>query len=243
MPAQTSVPRLLAVQLAIARAGSLSVWEISATTGIPQSAVYRQLDALVDAGLVHRSPRRGLFCCGAESLRFAESYRREALANSSITTRLQDAADSSGELAAYLVPSGTEALCVESAEGRHILRCSYSPGRSQPLTRGASALAILAFLPPPDTREILDVLHVQAPCKQTLFRQIEQVRSHRYATSDSELDDGVWGASAPVFASSGSLAGVVTIMAPSVRAEQRRDELIRQAQLTAADLCSSAEDA
>nr|WP_280928323.1 IclR family transcriptional regulator [Spelaeicoccus albus] len=219
----------------------MSVREISALTGIPQSAVYRKLDALVDAGLVNRGPRRGQFCCGAESLRFAESYRREALANSPITTHLRRAAESSGELAAYLIPSGTEALCVESAEGRHILRCSYSPGRAQPLTRGASALAILAFLQPADARDILAALHVQSSGKQALFRQLEQVRAHRYAMSDSELDEGVWGASAPVFSGSGNLTGVVTIMAPSVRAEQRQDELISQAQLTAADLTSALE--
>lgn len=219
----------------------MNVREISESTGIPTSAVYRQLDTLIGAQLVQRSSRRGRFCCGPESLRLAESYRREALTSRAITTQLQRAAERSGELAAYLIPSGAEALCVGSAEGRHILRCSYSPGRAQPLTRGASALAILAFLTPAESRAVLDELQVQQAGRQTLLRQIEHVRSRGYAISDGELDDGVWGASAPVFTKSSTLAGVVTLMAPSVRAEQRGDELIQQAQETAAGLTAARE--
>ncbi|WP_314728205.1 IclR family transcriptional regulator domain-containing protein, partial [Bordetella pertussis] len=52
------------------------------------------------------------------------------------------------------------------------------------------------------------------------------IRAAGYAVSDSEVDAGVWGCSAPVFERPHQAAGSVTLMAPSTRVAERTANLI-----------------
>ena len=231
----------MSILLLFARHRSLAAAQIAKLLKVPVPTVNFHLQALLQAGFVVESTTFGRYSAGPEVVRLADNYRQEALSQGVVVEGLRALAHETGELAAYLVQSADEALCVESVEGSHIVRCSYSPGRSQPLRQGASARTILAHLPAPDIDAILRGYFLLPEKEAEIRADLQAIRNRGYATSSGALAPGVWGTSVPVFRGSGQLAGVVTTMVPLDRASDEADqgrfiELTRKAaaELTAA---------
>ena len=207
----------MSILLLFARHRSLSSEQISSLLRLPASVVYRHLQTLLQAGFVVESQVIGNYSAGPEVVRLADNYRQQALAQGEVRKRLERLSQETEELAAYLVQSSQEALCVESVESAHILSCSYSAGRSRPLLHGASARAILAHLPADEIDQIL-AAHILQPSEELAIRtDLDQIKSRGYATSSGALAPGVWGVSAAVFGETG-FAGVVSTMVPLERA-------------------------
>ncbi|MET3923081.1 IclR family transcriptional regulator [Arthrobacter sp. UYEF20] len=228
----------MSILLLFARHRSLSSTQISGLLRLPTSTVYRHLQTLLQAGFVVESQVIGRYSAGPEVIRLADNYHQEALAQGLVRQRLEELSRETGELAAYLVQSSREALCVESVESTHILSCSYAAGRSRPLLNGASARAILAFLPDEESDEILASHFLSREEEATISADLSNIRERGYATSSGALAPGVWGVSAPVFSETNSLAGVVTTMVPLERAatEDARSRFLNSTRQTAADL-------
>ena len=64
----------------------------------------------------------------------------------------------------------------------------------------------------------------------TYQRSFAQIRAAGYAVSVSEIDDGIWGISAPLLDSRNRLQGAISLMAPATRAHTRSERLIRWTQ-------------
>src|SRR3546814_19890203 len=96
-----------------------------------------------------------------------------------------------------------QVVCLDMVESTHPLRCSFVKGRSLPLAKGASAKALLAFMNPTRRAAALNRLsdeNVLSPDARNAFeQQLEQIRIQGYATSNSEVDAGIWGISAPIY--------------------------------------------
>jgi DNA-binding IclR family transcriptional regulator len=208
----------MSILLLFARHRSLSSSQIAGLLRLPTSTVYRHLQTLLQAGFVVQNQILGRYSAGPEVVRLADNYRKEVLAQGAVRQRLEQLTSETGELAAFLVQSGDEALCVESVEGEHILSCSYAAGRSRPLSVGASARAILAFLPQEDMEAFLVKHFLQREQETAIREDLAAIRKRGYSTSSGALAPGVWGISAPAFTADGNLAGVVTTMAPVERA-------------------------
>ncbi|MGY2747139.1 IclR family transcriptional regulator [Arthrobacter sp. UYCu723] len=228
--------RVVEILLTFASHRTLTAAQITTVTGIPASAVYRHLTTLVQSGLVTQTKRRGQYSAGAESLRLAANFRQEAMLKGRITRQLQLLSDETQELAAYLVISGSEALCLEAVEGPQMLRCSYSPGRSQPLHRGASALALLAYIGAEERAAVISGLGLDADATASLGRELQLIQGRGFALSYGAVDAGVWGVSFPVFDHDGHLLGAVSSMAPAGRAVGREKQLIASTRDAAAAL-------
>jgi DNA-binding IclR family transcriptional regulator len=131
-----------------------------------------------------------------------------------------------------LVPINDAVVCLAMVESDQPLRCSFARGRAHPLTRGASAKALLAFLPEAQADVLIaDSAPDDPEAVAALRAQLEEIRRRRFATSESEVDIGVWGVSAPLVSDVGRLEGTITLMAPVSRIAGREAEL---AQLTRA---------
>lgn len=206
------------ILLLFARHRSLSSSQIASLLRIPASTVYRHLQTLLQAGFVVESQVIGRYSAGPEVVRLADNYRQEALAQGLVRQRLEQLSSETGELAAFLVQSSGEALCVESVESEHILSCSYAAGRSRPLLHGASARALLASLPDEEVDEIFAAQFLAKDEESAIRADLENIRERGYATSSGALAPGIWGVSAPVYNETGTLAGVVTTMVPIERA-------------------------
>ncbi|TDD50766.1 IclR family transcriptional regulator [Saccharopolyspora elongata] len=215
---------------------SATAEEISAVTGIPSSAVYRHLTTFVEIGLVHQARTRGRYCAGSLTVQMAENYRREALSQGGVKRRLRRLAADTDELAAFLIARDNDVLCVEAAEGTRVVRCSFSPGLSKPLTFGASAQALLAHLPE-DRVARAAAAHGLTPSQvHKLEIDLRRVRGQGFAVSVGQVDPGVWGVSVPVLDRKQNLVGVVSTMAPDFRVRPRHESLVTLTHAAAQDI-------
>jgi DNA-binding IclR family transcriptional regulator len=224
--------RSLMVLCVIARHGKpLTVRKLIDITGFPQSTVYRHLLTLKKWGLVQEQDN--FYMPGPVSVQLAWGFDHTSYLLSNARAEMARLVAECGESVGLMVAVNDQVTCLEMVESEQSLRCSFSKGRSHPLTRGASAKAVLAHLPTADS--IVDKqLGSNKKDIQRLHAELAAIRTQGYATSEGEVDWGVWGISAPIFYRPGHAAGAITLMAPAVRAEGRHRQFIASTVRTAA---------
>lgn len=216
-PPSGSFDRVAQVLLAMSRMDAPRVAQISEHTGLPASAVYRCITSLLEAGLIEEGPSRGRYHAGIVSISLAERYRRSVLSGDATSRVLHTLAGRTLEFAALLVRRGDDMVCVDTADGSSVLRCSFVVGEVVPLVAGASAKAILAHTPRGEVDGILARNGVAGSTASGILSLLPDVRERGFAMSAGEVDEGVWGVAAPVFAD-GGVVGAVATMAPVLRA-------------------------
>lgn len=143
---------------------------------------------------------------------------------------MQQLARVSQESIGLVVAVKNQVMCLEMVESQHSLRCSFEKGRAVPLKAGASAKSLLAFMNDKARAEVLDSMFDDDVRGRTVLEaELARVRAQGYAVSDSEVDPGVWGVSAPIFHRAGRAAGCsasITLMAPSSRVAGHENQFI-----------------
>lgn len=218
--------RMLDVLGALAKTPHASVKQLAESTKIPQSTLYRLLAPMVASGFARKTSNRH-YCAGPVAVQLAERYHDAEPGNGMVIDQLTRLAEASGELAAYMVVRGTEAVCVEEVESSHTLRAAYSVGIAVPLLRGATAIALLSRTPVREREEIFAHYKIAAEQRAKIEAACAQARTTGYAVSAGELDPGIWGASVPVLDGRGKLAGAITLMVPLERSSNREKTLIQ----------------
>jgi DNA-binding IclR family transcriptional regulator len=89
----------------------------------------------------------------------------------------------------------------------------------------------MAFLPRREWRDVLKSNFVGSSDAdlKALEEDLAQVRKRGYATSESEVDTGVWGVSVPLLNRANRLLGGLSLMAPASRAQGKQQALIQAA--------------
>ncbi|WP_275076593.1 IclR family transcriptional regulator [Providencia rettgeri] len=201
---------------------------ISTTLDIPLSTVYRLLAILIDWEFVSHAKQYGTYCVGSQSIKNHEKYYHHSLLMEAAKLELQSLAKKTRETAAIITSNLRETICVDMIESEQALRCSFIIGRGNTLIKGASAKTLLAFHQTQYQEQVFDIHAKQLISdvdKLKLQQDLQQIRKQGYGTSTSEIDEGVFGASAPIFKGNDVLA-VVSVMAPEFRSIHRVDELI-----------------
>ncbi|WP_181578411.1 IclR family transcriptional regulator [Arthrobacter sp. AQ5-05] len=230
--AEAQASRVLQVLDALAKTPQASVKQLAEATMIPPSTMYRLLAPLVASGFARKTSHRK-YCAGPIAVQLAERYHDAEPATGLVTPYLRRLAETSGELAAFMVVRGTEAVCVDEVESSHTLRASYSVGAAVPLLRGATATALLSRMPAASRGSILEHYKVPSAQRKHIEASCAQAQADGYAVSTGELDPGIWGVSVPVLDGQDQLAGALTLMAPSERSSHREEELIELVRGTA----------
>lgn len=217
----TGAERLLLVLAALASHGkAMSVKDLLAATGLAQSTLYRQIALLKRWGFVAEDA--GFYAPGPISLQLALGFDINSLLVEASRDEMARLARASQESIGLVVAVNDQVMCLEMVESQHSLRCSFEKGRAVPLKAGASAKSLLAFMTDKARGETLErMFDGDARGRAAIEAQLQQIRTQGYAVSDSEVDPGVWGVSAPVFRRASRGAGAnasITLMAPSMRA-------------------------
>jgi len=114
------------------------------------------------------------------------------------------------------------------------LRISFEPGATLPIERGASAKLLLASLTPQARKDLLAPLAERDPEAAALLEaRVVRAGQQGYATSEEEIHQGVWAASAAVVQGKRTLAAL-TVPSPLVRASaEERKHLLDQVRAAA----------
>ncbi|MEB0042567.1 MULTISPECIES: IclR family transcriptional regulator [unclassified Pseudomonas] len=231
--------RVLQVLACVAKAGQpIGAKRIAAHVGIPLSTVYRHLAALKKWGLLQEHMTTGLYEPGATGVQLAWGFDQTSNLVNQSRDEISALVERTGESVGLLVHSNGQMVCIAMEESSNSLRCSFTKGRAHSMMQGASAKSLLAFLPEQTRRRIIAKQLGDSPQSETLEKEIAEIRTNGFATSDSEVDLGVWGVSVPLISQDETLEGTVTLMAPSLRVGPREAELISLTRKAASRICN-----
>ena len=216
--------RVLAVLQAFSpRQHTLTARELTELTAIPLPSMYRYIALLRDTGLLigddrgayHLSPRLISMARAAEAaetlIEFADPVMRDLVREC-------------GETVILVRLIGQTPVCVHRVESEHHLRATFEPGQPLPLLRGASGRVLLAGLPERQWRECLAPLARSDPAEAARLAEIIGCVAVRgWATSEEEIDRGVWAAAAAVTDGRATVAAL-TVPSPLVRAPSAQQE-------------------
>lgn len=218
--------------------------ELAEALGIPSSNVYRLVHTLELSGLVERSGR-GRITLGLGFLDLGRALEQRlqseiAPAALPVMRALTAAID---ETTLMTMPTGLRAICVLVVDSSRPIRLSFATGRVLPLQTGASGKVLLPWLP---ARLLEQVLHEKqdwptlagAPLtRETLQRQIEEIREQGYAITCGEVDPDAVAVAAPVFGAGDRLVGALTAAGPTRRfQDDRLPELVEQVRAASGEI-------
>ncbi len=236
--------RVLALMLTFsADDNTLTARQLAERTGIALPSVYRYITLLRETGLL-AGDERGSYRLSARLIGLAKAAEAAESIIDVADPVMRNLAAQTGETVILVRLIGRSAVCVHRVQSAQRLRISFEPGQPLPLERGASARLLLASLTPNVRKEYLAPLAERDPEAAALLeKRVLAAGQQGFATSEEEIDKGVWAASAQVTQGK-RMVGVLTVPSPLVRApaEQRAQLLgqVRRAALVINDSLRSA---
>jgi DNA-binding IclR family transcriptional regulator len=220
-----TVSRVAAFIRLMAERGEITLKEVSSELSLAPSTCYYILDLLCQEGLVNRLEKGRGYCIGAELFRMAAQVHAKhdiRLTARKFMQEIVAACDETCVLGVYM-PSERSMMFADKIDSSRMLR--YNPMMHVPLSVlwGASGRAILAYLPKDEVDRIFagegksPGSGEPRPTRQKLERELAQVREAGFAVSRGQKIAGAVGVSAPIFGSSGSVVGSLSVTVPDTR--------------------------
>ncbi|PTW59319.1 IclR family transcriptional regulator [Breoghania corrubedonensis] len=203
----------------------MSANEIAAALDVPLSTAYRHIAVLKHYDLVVDLGREAGFAPGIGCWRIGRGFDDNRFLATLAEPEMRALAARTQESVGLMRAAAGDVYCAEMIESPLSLRCSFVKGSAQPLRAGASAKSLLAFMSQARRSAALKNGPTGAAL-QKLEADLAAIRSQGYAESESEVDFGVWGVSAPVFSAPGQMECSLTVMVPVIRVGDRREEFI-----------------
>jgi len=229
--------RVLYLLTLIAQQGRpLTVSELAEASGLPTSTLYRQLALLKSWGFVQETI--GNYMPGPACLQLALGFDQTSWLMREALPEMRRLSEKTNETIGLMVVAHEQMVCLDMVESRHSLRCAFVKGKALSLFFGASGKSLLAFLPTTDReavlREAVESGVLNSEQLNELEREIIQIHSQGHAISSSEVDEGIWGVSAPLLVGKDKLLGTLTLMAPISRATAQTQSFIQHTRQSAA---------
>lgn len=209
----TGLRMLTAIQI---NGGSLSAKAIIDAVGVPRSTGYRILHSLVTQGWA--VVNNGRYATGPMLNLASRNPAEEILTSPQADPIMVNLSQKTGETCIVTVVRWPEALALKTIDGPQPIRYSFSAGSRHPLTAGASALVLLANLPPGGVDAVIAHYASNAQVSSADIKsRLEKVATRGYALSCDEVDHGVSASAVPLLEKNGQLAAGLSIVGPSFR--------------------------
>lgn len=226
-PTVRTVERTLNILFLIAKApASLSLGEVSASTGLDKATVLRLLASLEQFRLVQRDENTKNYTIGSGAWQLCSYYQGDLKAIAE--GHLRKLRDITGESVTLVVARGLERVVLMAMEASHELRVVPSLNNVVPVYSGASGKVLMAYL----EREKLDGIIEKTdlrPVNEThlidrdsFLSSLSRVRSDGYAVSIGDVTLGTVAIAAPVFNADGGVLAVVSLRGPESRLKEDR---------------------
>ena len=180
-----------------------SLLQIGRLTQLPKATVHRILAALLAERLVERPDGTRNYRLGPEVYAFGVSMLDVFDLKSMAQPSLQRLAKETGETIYLGVRCGYDAVCLDKVQGA--LESSaliLNVHDRWPMGIGSFSLAIMAFLPDQEIRDIIafnQLRDADAATFEHIWRSIEKTRKHGYAVRKTRAAHGIAGVAVPVF--------------------------------------------
>jgi len=210
--------------------GETTVTKLANDFNMPKSTAQMYLNTLNASNFVVK--REGRYELGLQFLEYGMFVLRNEPLFPVVRSRIEELAESTGELAACFVEERGEAVFIYGVEGEQSVRTNLSMGDRTDLHCIASGKAILAHLPEDRVFEIINGKGLEAKTEQTitdpqeLLDELDQIREQGHAYSRQESLEGVRVVAAPIRLD-GRILGSISLAGPVNRfVGERFDEEI-----------------
>lgn len=200
-----SVERALGVlEVFFEDAGSVSVTEVAAKTGLAPATTHRVLATLVRMGWLEQDVRSSRYQLSEHLLGSAAL----ALANSGLLREgrhfLSRISDATGLNSFLAVRRGRSSVLLARAQGRLGASSDFQVGKALPMHASASGKLFLAFLPEGERREILGLMDLKPLTSRTIIDreqldiELQSVRELGFAADRNELYESYRSIAVPI---------------------------------------------
>jgi DNA-binding IclR family transcriptional regulator len=236
-----SVDRATALIKAIAdSAHNPTVNELATACGLNRSTTWRLLATLDSHGLIERDPISQRYSLGYAFLRIAAGADVDPLVRRGRPV-IERLARETGETTNLAVARRFNLVYVDQVDPPHVMAPNWY-GRTVPLHATSTGKAYLAYLPE-DEQEVVLPRRLERYTRTTvtdrrqLGSELAAVRHDGYAVCVGELEESLFGASAPVLSEQGRPLAVVSVWGTEHRLPRERlPEVGRRAVEAAAEL-------
>ena len=212
----------------LSRAELLGLREVTQTTGIPKSTVFRILSTLVDLGYVTREASRNYRISPSLGLLVSDGAANEALRRLALPLML-DLRDKYGETVNLGVQHSDMVTYLEVVPSEFALRLQESRGASVPAHASALGKAILAFSSPDVTQELVRGHKLKSVTEHTIsdpdtfLQELKRVRTAGVAFDRGEGSMLAICIGAPILDANGTAIAAMSISGPASRFNPKKD--------------------
>lgn len=216
-----SAGRILDVLLCFTKHKSdWSISELSNELGLHKSVARRMVITLVSRGFLRQDPVDKRFRLGLVVYELGSAVRPiEELVELSRPFMKQLSRDTDSSVF-LTINANEQAVCVARVDSPNPLRVTFEVGRRSPLHAGASARAILAFLPESYIESIVSgkleaFTDATITDMDKLLAELSMTRKLGYAISSGELDDRVTAIGVPIMDRNNEVLASLSISGPT----------------------------
>lgn len=195
---------------------SMSVIELQKKVRLSRPTLYRLLHTLMVKGFVRADgdPQRFTLDHGVAPL--AHVWISALDATNAAAPIISHLRDQTGETSALYVLRGDLRTCVLEITSQHVLSIAQGVGHGEPIFRGASGKAILAFMNEQSAGSVLqNVPH--GTNKKRLLEDLARIREEGFAVSRGEVIVGAVAIAAPFSDRTGNVVGSIGVVGPQAR--------------------------
>jgi len=226
---ESSALRAFAVLETIVRRGEpMSLDEVTHALALPKPTVFRILNLLHSADLLHRDALTRRYTIGARLTSFALDLWRQSTLRAQWHSALQEIVDELDETCNLTILEGNEVLYLDRVESSQPLRLHLAPGTRVPLHCTASGKLFLSRMNRAQRAKLLGPGPLKRYTARTitdideLERALETIRETQVGTHDGELFEDSVAIAVPVLDRAGRMHAAVAVHAPSSRASLER---------------------
>lgn len=206
------------------------VWTINglaAAYGYTRATTYRYVGELCDAGLLTRVAH-GAYALGPRIIELDRQMQRsDPLLAATEPVWPQLLRPDREQVALLCGLFRDEVLCIGQAARHRRIAVSYTRGRPMPLFRGATAKAILAWLPERRLGRLFAEKRAEirkaglGDSQAEFLSALKAIRSQGHCITFGEVDPGVVGVAVPVFEEDGAVIGSLSLVFAAERFPRR----------------------
>ena len=208
------IDKVDAVLTALEQHGEMTAADLAHTLGEPLSSTYRMLQSLTAIAWVDRSPRRGHYRLGVGLMTIGGLVEDNIDVRDVARPALITLHDQTHATSFLCVRRGARAVCIERVEGRAVRSLAMQLGSSLPLYVGGAPLALLAFLPRSEQRDLAAQPQLPGdppmPEPAALESELAAIRERGFAISDEDVTPGIAALGAPIFNHRHELVGSIS---------------------------------
>ena len=214
-----------------------TVNELATACGLNRSTTWRLLATLDGHGLIERDPVSQRYSLGYAFLRIAAGADVDPLVRRGRPV-LEQLAQDTGEATNLAVARRFSLVYVDQVDPPHVMAPNWY-GRTVPLHATSTGKAYLAFLPEEERDAVLPRrLERYTPTTVTdrrrLGEELAAARCDGYAICVGELEESLFGASAPVLSEQGRPVAIVSVWGTEHRLPRERLDDVGERALAAA---------